>query len=61
MATWPSHPTTHVVYVDNSGAQFSVRALDALEPVAIASGAGLRVPFVSPDGHWVGFLDGSSR
>ena len=50
---------THVVYVGNSGTQLFVRALDALEPVAIASGsgAGLRAPFVSPDGQWVGFLD----
>jgi hypothetical protein len=52
---------THVVSVGNSGAQLFVRALDALEPVAIASGAGLRVPFVSPDGHWVGSSTGSSR
>ena len=47
---------THVVYVGNSGTQLFVRALDALEPVAIASGAGLRGPFVSPDGQWVGFF-----
>ena len=47
---------THVVYVGNSGTQLFVRALDALEPVAIASGGALRGPFVSPDGQWVGFL-----
>ena len=29
---------THVVYVGNSGTQLFVRALDALEPVAIATG-----------------------
>ena len=29
---------THVVYVGNGGTQLFVRALDALEPVAIASG-----------------------
>jgi Tol biopolymer transport system component len=51
---------THVVYVGNSGTQLFVRALDALEPVAIASGAGLRGPFVSPDGEWLGFLDGTT-
>jgi eukaryotic-like serine/threonine-protein kinase len=34
-----------------------VRAVDALEPVAIASGKGLRGPFVSPDGQSVGFFD----
>ncbi len=48
---------THVVYVGNGGTQLFVRALDALEPVAIASGQ-LRGPFVSPDGQWVGFIDG---
>jgi serine/threonine-protein kinase len=49
---------THVVYVGNRGTQLFVRALDALEPVAIATGSTLRGPFVSPDGQWVGFLDG---
>jgi Tol biopolymer transport system component len=49
---------THVVYVGNGGTQLFVRALDALEPVAIASGQSqLRGPFVSPDGQWVGFGD----
>ena len=45
---------THVVYVGNGGTQLFVRALDALEPVVIASGQ-LRGPFVSPDSQWVGF------
>ena len=50
---------THVVYVGNGGTQLFVRALDALEPVAIAtSGRALRGQFISPDGQWVGFLDG---
>ena len=48
---------THVVYVGNNGTQLFVRALDALEPVAIASGGAVRGPFVSPDGQWVGFVD----
>ena len=48
----------HVVYIGNGGTELFVRALDALEPVAIASGKALRGPFVSPDGQWVGFLDG---
>jgi serine/threonine-protein kinase len=34
-----------------------VRALDALEPAAIATGQ-IREPFVSPDSQWVGFVDG---
>ena len=46
---------THIVYVGNNTTQLFVRALDALEPVAIASG-GARGPFVSPDGQWVGFF-----
>ena len=59
VATWPSHPTGRtIVYVGNNGTQLFVRALDALEPVAIASGRALRAPFVSPDGQWVGFIDG---
>jgi hypothetical protein len=48
---------THVVYVGNSGTQLLVRALEALEPVAIASGNNLGGPFVSPDGQWVGFFE----
>jgi eukaryotic-like serine/threonine-protein kinase len=48
---------THVVYVGNFGTQLFVRALDALEPVAIATGNQLRRPFVSPDGQWVGFFE----
>jgi len=50
---------THVVYVGNNGTQLFVRALDALEPVAIASGAP-HGPFVSPDGQWVGFVDSNT-
>ena len=48
---------THIVYVGNNGTQLFVRALDTLEPVAIATSRSLRAPFVSPDGQWVGFLD----
>jgi serine/threonine-protein kinase len=50
----------HVVYVGNGGTQLFVRALDALEPVAIASGADLRAPFVSPDGQWIGFVESAN-
>ena len=49
---------SRVVYIGNNGTQLFVRALDALEPVAIFRGAP-RHPFVSPDGQWVGFVDGS--
>ncbi len=50
---------TRVVYVGNHTTQLFVRALDALEPLAIASGA-LRGPFVSPDSQWAGFFESSN-
>ena len=50
---------SRVVYVGNSGTQLFVRALDALEPVAVFTGAP-RGPFVSPDGQWIGFVDGNA-
>ena len=50
---------SRVVYVGNRGTQLFVRALDALEPVAVFTGAP-RGPFVSPDGQWIGFVDGSA-
>ena len=49
---------SRVVYVGNRGTQLFVRALDALEPVAVFTGAP-RGPFVSPDGQWIGFADGT--
>jgi len=48
---------SRVVYVGNNGTQLFVRALDALESVAIATGQ-IREPFVSPDSQSVGFVDG---
>ena len=39
------------------GTRLFVRALDSLEPVAVFTGAP-RGPFVSPDGEWIGFIDG---
>jgi eukaryotic-like serine/threonine-protein kinase len=48
---------SRVVYVGNRGSQLFVRALAALEPVAVFTGAP-RGPFVSPDGQWIGFVDG---
>ena len=50
---------TRVIYVGANGTALFVRALDGLEPVAIAKGAP-RNPFVSPDGQWVGFFDGNT-
>ena len=48
---------SRVVYVGNRGTQLFVRALDALAPVAVFTGSP-RGPFVSPDGQWIGFVDG---
>jgi eukaryotic-like serine/threonine-protein kinase len=50
---------SRIVYVGNRGTQLFVRALDALAPVAVFTGAP-RGPFVSPDGQWIGFVDGPS-
>jgi serine/threonine-protein kinase len=51
---------TRLVYVGNNGTQLLVRALDAIEPVAIFTGAP-RGPFVSTDGQWIGFVDNSRQ
>jgi len=50
---------SRVVYVGNRGTQLFVRALDALEPVTVFTGVP-RGLFVSPDGQWIGFVDGAS-
>jgi serine/threonine-protein kinase len=49
---------SRVIYVGRNATQLFVRALDALEPVAVYSGAP-RGPFVSPDGQSIGFVDGT--
>src|SRR5262249_41268809 len=50
---------SRVIYVGNRGTQLFVRALDALEPVAVFTGAPRGI-FVSPDGQWIGFVDGTN-
>jgi serine/threonine-protein kinase len=50
---------SRVVYVGNRGTQLFVRALDALDPVAMFTGAP-GGPFISPDGQWIGFVDGTT-
>jgi serine/threonine-protein kinase len=50
---------SRVVYVGNRGTELFLRSLDALEPVSLYRG-GLRGPFVSPDGQWVGFFDNTN-
>ena len=49
---------TRVVYVGNRGTQLFVRALNAVEPVAVFTGAAALGTFVSPDGEWIGFSEG---
>ena len=48
---------SRLIYVGNQSTQIFVRALDALEPVAVFTGTP-RGLFVSPDGQWIGFVDG---
>ena len=50
---------SRVVYVGNNGTELFVRSLEALEPVSLYKG-GLRGPFVSPDGQFVGFFDNTN-
>jgi serine/threonine-protein kinase len=47
---------SRLIYVGNNGTQLFVRALDALDPVAVFTGTA-HGPFVSPDGQWIGFVD----
>jgi serine/threonine-protein kinase len=50
---------SHVAYVGNNGRELFLRPLDALEPMRLFVGAP-RGLFVSPDGSWVGFTDGTT-
>jgi serine/threonine-protein kinase len=50
---------SRLVYIGASGTTLFVRALDQIEATPLARGASLRDPFVSPDGQWVGFFEGS--
>ena len=53
-----------VVYLASTGggSRLFVRALDQLRPVALAADrTNLALVFLSPDGEWVGFGDGSDR
>jgi len=40
------------------GTQLVVRSLDQLDGRVLAGITGIRSPFISPDGHWVGFFEG---
>ena len=50
---------SRVIYVGNQSTQLFVRALDALEPLAVFTGAP-RGLFVSPDGQWIGLVDNAT-
>jgi eukaryotic-like serine/threonine-protein kinase len=53
---------SHLAYVSDNAAgttQLMVRALNQLDAVALAGVTGIRSPFVSPDGQWVGFFAGT--
>jgi serine/threonine-protein kinase len=51
---------SHVVYRAGGGQlQLAIRRLDQLEALGLAGLSNPRVPFFSPDGHWIGFFDGA--
>ena len=49
---------SRLIYVGADGTTLFVRPLDQLDATPLVRGSGLRDPFVSPDGQWVGFFDG---
>src|SRR5262249_30695961 len=51
-----------VIYIGNDGTrqQLFVRALDQLESVGIGNVGQPRGVFVSPDGRWIGYFDGTA-
>ena len=49
-----------VVYIGGNSTRLFARALNAFDPVELAIGQELVVPFVSADGQWVGFADGNA-
>ena len=52
----------HIVYrtgpAGTQGTQLAVRSLDQVEARILTGIANVRSPFVSPDGHWIGFFEG---
>jgi serine/threonine protein kinase len=49
-----------IVYIGGNSTRLFARALNAFDPVELVVGQQLVVPFVSPDGQWVGFADGNA-
>jgi len=52
---------SRVVYVGTNATQIFVRALDQLESTALAGLGTPRGLFISPDGQWIGFADGTTE
>jgi serine/threonine-protein kinase len=48
---------SRIAYIAGDQAQLMVRALDQLEATPLAGIANARAPFLSPDGHWIGFFE----
>jgi serine/threonine-protein kinase len=51
---------TRVVYVGANGSALFVRVLDQLEATRLTGLGAPHGPFLSPDGQWIGFGDGST-
>jgi serine/threonine protein kinase/WD40 repeat protein len=49
-----------IVYIGGNSTRLFARALNAFDPVELAVGQQLVVPFVSSDGQWVGYADGNA-
>jgi serine/threonine-protein kinase len=49
---------SRLIYVGANGTTLFVRPLDQLEAIPLVPGGAPRDPFVSPNGQWVGFIDG---
>jgi hypothetical protein len=51
---------SRIVYAGSNGSQLFVRTIGQIEPTALAELGSPLHPFVSPDGEWIGFLDGQT-
>jgi eukaryotic-like serine/threonine-protein kinase len=58
---------THIVWVAGTGVgaggggQLAVRAIDQVEATPLRGIEGARSPFISPDGKWIAYFDGSNE
>jgi serine/threonine-protein kinase len=54
----------HIVYrvgpAGTQGSQLVVRSLDQLDACVLPGISSIRSPFISPDGHWIGFFEGEA-